>query len=121
MRTGLQEPGAPTSSPQVWTRAFFWTLGRLRGRQDTEHEITPNRLMFAGTIVLSMSVAAWAGNKADAIVLQATYKAFAVYYVVSLMLFAHIVWRPGRSAARRLLGIACDFTMISYIAAAGGL
>jgi two-component system, sensor histidine kinase RpfC len=105
----------------LWVRSFFWTRDRLRRREDSEHEITTNRLMFAGVIVLFLYTMARMGNVSAAEVLNATYVAFAIYFVVSLVLFFHIVWKPQISVARRLMGMFCDFTMVSYIAAAGGL
>lgn len=115
------EMPAPADRPGIGMRAFSWTRDRLRGRPDSEHEITVNRLMFSGTIVLCLFATAQLGSADAALVLQRTYAAFAVYSIASLVLFAHILWRPQISVGRRLVGMACDFTMVSFIAGAGGL
>jgi two-component system, sensor histidine kinase RpfC len=100
---------------------FVWALGRLRGRPDTEHEMTPNRLVFAGSVVVYLLIAARIGNADAAAMLRATYPAFVVYFIVSLAIFAHILWRPEISVWRRLVAMAADLAMISDAAAAGGL
>src|SRR5205807_8761191 len=53
--------------------------------------------------------------------LHATYEAFIIYFITSLMVFAHILWKPQVSARRRLCAMATDFGMISCAAAAGGI
>jgi two-component system sensor histidine kinase RpfC len=94
---------------------------RLRGRPDTEHEMTPNRMIFAGSVVLFLLFAAGFGIAQARAMLLATYMAFIVYFCVAFAIFAHIVWRPGISVARRLVAMAADFSMISFAAAAGGI
>ena len=100
---------------------FARIRNRLRDRPDTEHEITLNRLMFSAAIVSFLAIATWAGDADAAVLLQATYIPFIVYFVVTLMLFTHILWQPRAHVQRRVLGMACDFAMISLLAFAGGV
>src|SRR3984893_19346775 len=105
-----------------WVRdALEWARHRLRGRPDSEHEMTPNRLVFTGSVILYLLIATWTGDAAAATILQATYVAFIIYFITSLMVFAHILWEPQVSERRRLCAMATDFGMISYAAAAGGI
>ena len=94
---------------------------RLHGRPDTEHEMTPNRMIFAGSVVLYLLLAAWLGSAEARAMLQATYMAFIVYFCIAFAIFAHIAWRPGISVIRRLVAMVADFSMISFAAAAGGI
>jgi two-component system, sensor histidine kinase RpfC len=98
MSTWLRQPRVSIDcvrSPLEWARH------RLRGRPDSEHEMTPNRMVFTGSVILYLLLATRTGDAAAAAILQATYEAFA-----------------GR---RRLCAMASDFGMISYAAAAGGI
>jgi two-component system sensor histidine kinase RpfC len=94
---------------------------RLRDRPDTEHQITLNRLMFSASIVSFLAIATWVGNADAAALLQATSIPFIVYFVATLMLFIHILWQPRAHVQRRVLGMACDFAMISFLAVVGGV
>jgi two-component system sensor histidine kinase RpfC len=98
-----------------------WIRNRLRDRPDTEHQITLNRLVFSASIVSFLSILTLFGNADAATLLQATYGPFVLYFVVTLMLFGHILWEPLAHPQRRVLGLACDFGMISILGIAGGV
>ena len=123
MTTSLPaQPGVSIDcKPNASTHFSDWVRSRLRGRPDTEHEMTPNRMAFAASIVLYLLVMTWLGHADAAAMLEITYAAFIAYFIVALALFAHILWRPQVSVRRRVLAIACDFGMLSYVATAGGL
>ncbi len=118
MSSWLREPRASI----VYVRdALAWARSRVRGRPDSEHEMTPNRMVFATSVVLYLLIAAWTGDAAAVAILQSTYKAFIVYFITSLMVFAHILWKPHVSAHRRICAMVIDFGMISCAGAAGGI
>jgi two-component system, sensor histidine kinase RpfC len=101
--------------------AIKWARDRLRGRPDGEHEMTPNRIVLSASVALYLSIAGWAGDAAAAAASQATREALIIYLIASVMIFAHILWKPQVSAGRRLWAMASDFVMISYSAAVGGV
>jgi two-component system sensor histidine kinase RpfC len=78
-------------------------------------------MVFTGSVILYLLLATRTGDAAAAAILQATYEAFIIYFITSLMVFAHILWKPQVSGRRRLCAMASDFGMISYAAAAGGI
>ncbi|WP_181705034.1 sensor histidine kinase [Chthonobacter rhizosphaerae] len=105
-------------------RALGHTVGRmrrrLRQRPDSEHEMTLNRLAFAGLVVGWLSVATALGDASAAAMLDQTALAFLVFFAVAIGIFCHILAYPGESVARRLFAMVADFAMISAAAAAGG-
>jgi two-component system sensor histidine kinase RpfC len=113
-------PGSPAEKAST-SSLFLRLRTRLRNRPDTEHEMTPNRLVFAGSVVLYLLVATWLGNSEARAMLAATDKAFFVYFCIAIAIFVHIVWRPQASVIRRLLAMVADFSMISIAAAEGGI
>ena len=46
--------------------ALEWARHRLRGRPDSEHEMTPNRMVFTGSVILYLWIATWTGDAAAA-------------------------------------------------------
>lgn len=83
--------------------------------------MTPNRIILGGSVALYLLIAGWTGNEAAAAMLQATYQAFIIYLIASLMVFAHILWKPQVSVRRRLWAMASDFVIVSYSASVGGI
>lgn len=102
-------------------RAFRWMRARLASRPDSEHEMMPNRLAFAGLVMGYLLVASALGHAFSQQMLADTWLWFVIYFFVSLGLFAHILWRPGISPSRRVFAMVHDFSMISIAAAAGGM
>jgi two-component system, sensor histidine kinase RpfC len=101
--------------------AIEWVRHRLRSCPDSEHEMTANRIVLSALVALCLLIAGWAGDAAAADILRNTYEAFIVYLITSVIVFAHILWKPEISVRRRLWAMTTDFAVVSYSAAAGGI
>lgn len=101
-RAGAGE-GSPSES---------WRFGRgLRGRPDTEHEMSFNRLGFALIISVYLLLEAAPGH---------TLLVVAAYWIVALALFLHILVRPATNIPRRIAALILDMAFLSYELYAGG-
>lgn len=83
----------------------------LRGRPDTEHEMSFNRLAFSVVITIYLLV-----ENAPALTLQIA----AIYWVGALGLFLHILRRPATNLARRMAALVLDIGVLSAMLHAGG-
>ena len=93
---------------------------RLRVRPDSEHELTLNRLALSGMVFGSLIVAGALGSAGAVEMLRTQGIYFALYYAVSGAFFAHILYRPAASPARRTIGICFDVGLFSYGVHIGG-
>ena len=82
-----------------------WVASRLRNRPDSEHELTVNRLALSGTAFMYLIVAAMFGRADAAQMLREQWLYFALYEIVSIFLFVHLLYQPGISVGRRLVGM----------------
>lgn len=83
----------------------------LRGRPDTEHEMSFNRLAFA----LVISVYLFSQDSAvEAKIVSA------LYWVVAIGLFAHIIYAPPMNVIRRASALALDITFLGLELHLGG-
>ena len=101
-------------------RIFSWIAGRLRNRPDSEHELTVNRLVISGTAFTYLIIAAQFGQRGAERMLHEQSPYFAVYQIVSVILFCHLLYRPGISVGRRLVGMVFDLGLFSYGMHVGG-
>ena len=85
----------------------------LRGRPDSEHEMSFNRLAFC-LIILGYLIFTGAGITTQTVLLTFAYTGFTV------AIFAHIIWRPHRSIVRRHLALLLDITTLSLELHVGG-
>jgi two-component system sensor histidine kinase RpfC len=102
------------------TRIFSWIAGRLRNRPDSEHELTVNRLVISGTAFTYLIIAAQFGQRGAERMLHDQSPYFAIYQIVSVILFCHLLYRPGISVGRRLVGMVFDLGLFSYGMHVGG-
>jgi two-component system, sensor histidine kinase RpfC len=91
-----------------------WCRQRLRGRPDSEHELTLNRLALSGAAFAYLLVAAWSGRLDAYEMIRSQGAYFAVYQFIAVAIFLHILYRPSESIGRRLLGMSIDFCVFSY-------
>ncbi|WP_207539355.1 ATP-binding protein [Sabulicella rubraurantiaca] len=85
-------------------------LRALRGRPDTEHEMSFNRLGFALLITLYLL---WEDAPHHAL------EVVTAYWVVALALFVHILARPATNNPRRATALLLDIGFLSYELNAG--
>ena len=82
----------------TWGRAvrlFKRVRTELKRRPDSEHEMTINRFVLSGIVLAYLSIASLLGSTDAALMLHETAIYFAVYDLLSLLLFIHILYRPG--------------------------
>ena len=87
--------------------------GSLRGRPDSEHEMSFNRLAFCA-IIMTYLLATWSGP------INWLLFVTSVYSVGTVSLFVHIIRRPQRSARRRLFAVLLDVSALSIQLHIGG-
>ena len=121
MNTGfLRKAFVPGIAGQRIRSRLSWIASRLRNRPDSEHELTVNRLALSGTAFMYLIVAAMFGRADAAQMLREQWVYFALYEMVSISLFVHLLWRPGISVGRRLIGMVSDLGLFSYGMYVGG-
>lgn len=86
---------------------------RLRGRPDSEHEMSFNRLAFAVIIILVLLVDGSAESRSALLVM-------ALYVSLALGVLGHILFSPGVSQPRRLAALLLDCGFLSWQLALGG-
>ncbi|MFC3126239.1 response regulator [Pseudoroseomonas globiformis] len=89
-------------------------LRRLRNRPDSEHEMSFNRLGFAGVIALAMLISTTPGTNTALFVL------LVLYIPLAFAVLAHILWRPAANPRRRLAALLLDCGFLSLELHLGG-
>lgn len=121
MRAVLFRKGIlPWETRQRVAHIVSWVASRLRNRPDSEHELTVNRLVISGVAFTYLVVAALTGQADAEQMLREESPYFAIYQIVSIILFCHLLYRPGVSVERRLIGMVFDLGLFSYGMHAGG-
>lgn len=83
----------------------------LRGRPDTEHEMSFNRLAFA--LVISVYLASQSAPPVAQLL-------SGLYWIVAIGLFAHILYSPASNVPRRILALCLDMGFLSAELHVGG-
>ncbi len=81
---------------------------RLAGRPDSEHEMSVNRFIFLVLMMLYL----WAEPVPQQ---HWALVAMGCGLVVTIALFAHILWRPGANPVRRAIAFCADLSTISLM------
>lgn len=87
---------------------------RLKGRPDSEHEMTINRIVISTVVLAYLLIANARGHDTAQDIFHESLILFGIYYAASVLLFAHILREPGISHPRRILAIVLDIGMLSY-------
>jgi two-component system sensor histidine kinase RpfC len=85
-----------------------WLRTRLAGRPDSEHEMSVNRFIFLAL----MAVYLWARPVPQQ---QWALVAMGCGLVLTIGLFAHILWQPGANPTRRVIAFWADLSTISLM------
>jgi hypothetical protein len=75
--------------------------------------MTINRFALSGAAFAYLMIAGLFGHMDAAEMLREQGPYFAIYEIVSIILFCHLLYRPGVSVARRLIGMAFDLGLFS--------
>jgi len=86
---------------------------RLADRADSEHGQSLVRIAFV-SIVFVYFYTNYFVSRVDEVSLIGARVIVAISLVMSLSIFAAILWRPGKSVIRRLLGMVHDVVAISF-------
>ena len=97
---------------------FSLLRARLRGRPDSEHEQQLLRISIVSLVFL-FALPGAISSKPDPDLLY-LLKISPLIALPPFLFFAHLVWRPGISVARRLLALIYDFFVLSYFMHYGG-
>ncbi|MBS7812991.1 ATP-binding protein [Roseococcus pinisoli] len=101
----MSTPSSPTP------RARLFSFRTLRGRPDTEHEMSFNRLAFALIITVFLLL-----ENAP----RHTLEVVGAYWLLGLAIFAHILIFPAVNNPRRVFTMFVDVALLSYELHVGG-
>ncbi len=93
---------------------LHWAASRLRGRPDSEHEMSLNRLVVAIVIVFVLLASSNIHGTSGALI------GMAVYIALALAVLGHILLYPNISQARRLFALLLDCSFLSLELHLGG-
>ncbi len=113
---------ARPANPRRLPAPFFWIKERLSRREDSEHGQNIVRIVFALiTIGYCLMLAAARGRSvaSDTTILYPLYIAVGGL-VLTVLVYAHILWRPGQSPIRRLVSMAIDLMLLTGFMHFGG-
>lgn len=99
--------------PHLSFPALNRVLASLRGRPDSEHEMSFNRLAFCLVIIAYLTIS---GAPFAALPMIVTL----IYTCVTIAIFSHIVWQPHGSVVRRHVVLVSDITAQSLYLHFGG-
>ena len=113
----LVDPAQAVDEKGSWS-TIGWLKSRLRGRPDSEHEQQLLRIAIVSLIFLFVLPGA-ASSTADPD-LRYLLTISPLIVLPPFVFFAHLLWRPGVSVARRLIALGFDFFVLSYFMHYGG-
>ncbi|ONG56686.1 hypothetical protein BKE38_05420 [Pseudoroseomonas deserti] len=92
-------------------RSWRFLLHRLRSRPDSEHEMSLNRLVFGGGVLLAVLAS---GGSQEALL------SMAAFFTLAIGVLVHILVSPGVNAGRRLFAVLLDCGFTSWQLHLGG-
>src|ERR1700722_7708917 len=91
-----------------------WVAGRLRGRPDSEHEMSFNRLGFAAIIVFIIV------SQHKSAASDSALASMVIFIVLALAILGHIITVPKTCQPRRVLALFLDCGFLSWQLHLGG-
>ncbi|WP_160000300.1 response regulator [Roseomonas sp. 18066] len=91
--------------------AWRFLVNRLRSRPDSEHEMSLNRLVFGGGVLLAVLAS---GGSQEALL------SMAAFFTLAIGVLVHILVFPGVNAGRRLVAVLLDCGFTSWQLHLGG-
>lgn len=110
----------PPSVQRRLRKLWDWVRGRLADRPDSEHEQAIIRLVVMCGMYAYMLLAPFPADHRPFVLFWSTVL-FLAGIAAGLGIFAHILWKPGISPTRRLVGIVVDAAGINTAMLIGGL
>ena len=110
----MTAPSTAQRKSGVWRRMTAPLRRRLRGRPDSEHEMTINRIVISTVVLIYLLVASARGHGTAQDIFHDALILFGIYYACSIALFLHILHDPSVSHPRRIVAITLDIGMLSY-------
>jgi two-component system, sensor histidine kinase RpfC len=104
----VQAPPLPPDRDQPRRSLLAPLRARLAGRPDSEHEMSVNRFIFLVLMMLYL----WAEPVPQQ---QWALVAMGCGLILTIGLFAHILWRPGANPIRRVIAFCADLGTISLM------
>lgn len=109
-----------TTGGSAIARTFAWLHGRLSGRPDSEHEQAIIRIVVICGMYAYMLLAPFPPAEREVVVFWSSLL-FAAGMFASLGILGHILWQPGISPVRRVIGIVVDAAGINGAMLIGGI
>ncbi|WP_419896721.1 response regulator [Roseomonas sp. USHLN139] len=102
---------APPPRAGRLAQAWRFLLHRLRNRPDSEHEMSLNRLVFGGGVLLAVLAS---GGSQEALL------SMAAFFTLAIGVLAHILVFPAANAGRRFFAVLLDCGFTSWQLHLGG-
>jgi two-component system, sensor histidine kinase RpfC len=99
---------------RLFLTPLSWVAGRLRGRPDSEHEMSFNRLCFAAVITVILV------SQHRSVTPYSALVSMIIFIVLALTILGHIVIFPKAYRPRRILSLLLDCGFLSWQLHLGG-
>ncbi len=103
-------PGAPSRKGPIAQIA-----DKLAARPDSEHELTLSRLALSLLAFICLFIGLLSGGIGHQVLLEEIGLYFLLYTAATVLLFIHLLFWPGVSVMRRMIGIPLDIFGVAYL------
>ena len=99
---------------------FGFACERLSGRPDTEHEMSFNRVVLVSIVVGYAALVSYLDWDRDQSIFFYIGLIGGLHILSAILIFAHILWKPGVNPPRRIIAMLIDISSISSSIHFGG-